>query len=86
MTTRTDTEHAYFAHVPGRLLADLRSATGPVLTFVETDGQLHVNQTAVDTLRQRAKRPDSAPVTAPPILFVPNRSSLPSTGCQQGAA
>lgn len=72
MTTRTDAQHAYFARVPDRLLADLRSAQGPVLTFVEAEGQLQLNRAAVDAIARQAGPASNLPVPLvdPPILFV----------------
>ena len=85
MTTRTDAEHAYFAQVPNRLLADRRSPTGPVLTFLEADGRLHVNPAAVGALQQHGQRSVLAPVVIPPILFIPNTRLGPSRS-ERGAA
>jgi hypothetical protein len=77
MTTHTDAEHAYFARVPDRLLAELRSPSGPVLTFVEADGQLHVNEAALNRLLEdHRRRPASAPVVAPPVVFIPSRACV----------
>lgn len=77
MTIRTDAQRAYFARVPNRLLADLISADGPILTFVEGDGQLHVNRTALKARAPQrcAAGEPSAPVVVGPILFTPNRAA-----------
>jgi hypothetical protein len=81
MSTHADAQHAYFARVPNRLLADLRSADGPILTYVEADGQLHVNRAALGTLaRQPGQAGEaSAPILVAPILFTPGRSALASS-------
>lgn len=77
MSTRTDPEYTYFARVPNRLLADLRSAEGPVLTFVEADGQLHLNQTAANALpRQPQATPELSALLDPPLLFMTSRRAL----------
>lgn len=86
MTTRTDAEHAYFAQVPNRLLADLRSAAGPVLTLIKADGRLHANPAATGALQQHRQHRVSAPVAVPPILFIPNRTALAPSSRERGAA
>ena len=80
MSTRTDAQHAYFARVPNKLLADLRSASGPILTFTDTDGQLHVNRNALEALERQPRRTGEAPTVllVAPILFCPSRSTNPS--------
>jgi hypothetical protein len=81
MSTHADAQHAYFARVPNRLLADLRSADGPILTFVEADGQLHLNRAALGTLARQPRQTGdvSAPIVVAPILFTPGRSALTSS-------
>jgi hypothetical protein len=73
MNTGTDAQHAYFARVPNELLADMRSAAGFGLTFVEADEQLHVNPVAVEALTRQPleTRPVSATLLVPPILLSP---------------
>jgi hypothetical protein len=82
MTTRTDAEHAYFARVPTRLLADLKAAGGQVLTFVEADSRLNVNQAALEAQAQQRRRASepSTPVVVPPILFIPNPALVNELG------
>lgn len=75
MSRNIDAEHAYFARVPNKLLADLRSPTGPPLTYVAADAQLHVNHNALTALHIDPDTGDkAAPVVVAPILFTPNNS------------
>jgi hypothetical protein len=69
MSNRTDAEHEYFARVPTRLLADLGSSDGPIFTFIEADGQLHVNQAALKA--RTAERHARGQMPVPPIVFAP---------------
>jgi hypothetical protein len=73
MSNRTDAQHQYFARVPTRLLADLTSSDGPDFTFIEADGQLHVDKAALNarSVERRARRrmPVSLPVR--PIVCGP---------------
>jgi hypothetical protein len=73
MSNRTDAEHQYFTRVPTRLLADLTSTDGPIFTFIEADGQLHLNKAALNarSAEQRARDEMPAPLPVPPIVFVP---------------
>jgi hypothetical protein len=73
MRNSTDATRRDFAQVPTRLLADLTSPDGPILTFVESDGRLHLNRAAVKA-RAAERHADGempAQVIVPPIIFHP---------------
>ena len=73
MSNRINSEHPYFARVRTRLLADLTSSDGPVFTFIEAEGELHVNKAALNarSAERRAGGEMPVPLPVPPILFVP---------------
>ena len=92
MSNSTNTERRYFAQVPTRLLADLTSPDGPILTFVESDGRLHLNRAAVNARAADCRADDQipAPVIVPPIIFQPaaaamRRALVPVFNLKRGA-
>jgi len=89
MSNHTDAEHQYFARVPTRLLADLTTSDGPIFTFIEADGQLHVNRAALKarSAEQRARGEMPVPLPVPPIVFAPAPEPVTSNRhCAGGAA
>lgn len=92
MSNSTDANRRYFAQVPTRLLADLTSPDGPILTFVESDGQLHLNRAAVKArvTERHADGEFPAPVIVAPIVFQPatavaRQASVPVFNVKRGA-
>jgi len=73
MSNSTDANRRYFAQVPTRLLADLTSPDGAILTFVESDGRLHLNRAALKAraAESSANKEIAAPVIVSPIMFQP---------------
>ena len=88
MSNRTDAEHQYFARVPTRLLADLTSSDGPIFTFIEADGQLHVNKAALKarSAERRARGEMPVPLPVPPIVFAPAPELVTSNRRRAGGA
>lgn len=73
MSNRTNAERLYFARVPTRLLADLTTCDGPIFTFVEAEGQLHVKKAALvaRSTERRSRGEMPVPLPVPPIVFMP---------------
>jgi len=73
MSNSTDAEQPDFAYARTRRMADLTSPDGPILTFVESDGRLHLNRAALKAraAESRTNKEIAAPVIVSPIIFQP---------------